>query len=319
VVERLGSYQAQEYLRELVLQERAADREGRTRTMVTAPPRRSSVDVQAPEASGAAAAPPPAAEAADAERPRPPPPEIAPKPAVPPVKMVLNLRQRGTAIPTTLGGDGGHVDLSELALNILESLCSTGTRFRRRGAEDQARRPRPGLNLVTLARRVAPLCFQLADSDALVLIRAGLLETVNALLAGRRASLCKRGLRLAKHLLASDTSGEVALKVDRMCSRETIDLWEPMVARVGRQGDIDVLGMLVWVYQRLSHFPVFQKEAIGNAGFVTSLVQWLASHYPPASIACDALWEVLASIAERCTELRRVGSRRGGTGRSGGG
>jgi len=144
VVERLGSYQAQEHLRELVLHERAADREGRGRTVVTAAPRRSSVDVQAPEASGAAAAPPPAAEAAEAERPRPPPPEIAPKPVVPPAKMVLNLRQRGTAIPTTLVGDGGHVDLSELALNILEALCSTGTRFRCRRAENKGRREYPG-------------------------------------------------------------------------------------------------------------------------------------------------------------------------------
>ena len=126
------------------------------------------------------------------------------------------------------------------------------------------------------------------------------------MLNASRMTLLKRALRLLRHILQTDSSGELSVKISRACSAETIRVWDVAVTASGGAIDVDVLSPLLWTYQRLSHFPSFQREAASTPTFLPSLVQWLARRYPPSTVASDALFDTLAEVAILGTLAARI-------------
>ena len=145
-----------------------------------------------------------------------------------------------------------------------------------------------------------------AEADGLQLTRGGLLTTVNTILSSGKSAWIKRALRLVRHLLQSDTSGELSLKVARMSSQELVHQWSLLIGRSTTAVDMDVLSFLLWTYQRLSRFVLFQREIANSPEFLPLVVTWLSERFPPSTVASDALWEVLANVAELGTPTDSV-------------
>jgi hypothetical protein len=193
-------------------------------------------------------------------------------------------RRRGSVAPSVSDMPSS---VSDLTINIIESLCSTGT---------VQWPPREGHG------RCMADTWSVgggAEADATVLIRGGLLTTLALLLTSGRALWTKRALRLTRHLLQSDPSGAIAIKVADACAAPLVALWPVIAGQRGSTGpDMDSLSFLLAICTRLCRFPRFQREAAASPEFLPSIVAWLAERYPPASVASDALLEILAHVAE---------------------